>query len=81
MKKTPISCWEIFSLFVFGSIEFFLVAKHFPTTFGGKNAWRLLYDFPPNYFTWPCMEKHQFFFCLLGNENEKKINGKAFGNY
>lgn len=35
MKKTFSSCWKIFSLFVFGSIEFFLVAKHFPTTFGG----------------------------------------------
>jgi hypothetical protein len=49
----------------------FLVAKHFPTTFGEKYAQRLLYDFPPNYPTWPCLEKHQFFFPLLENEKEK----------
>ncbi len=59
MKKTPSSGWEIFSLLFFGSIEFFLVARHFPTTFGEKIAWRFLYNFPPNYPTWRCMEKHQ----------------------
>jgi len=70
IKKAPSN----FFIFFKRSIEIFWVARHFPTTFGENIASRLLYDFPRNYPTWPCMEKHNLKKKIYLLENEKENN-------